>query len=67
MPRTDLARDGRGGTRPGAGRPKLKAGEYRQSLTIRLPVALLEQLPAADRGQWIEVAIRDRLCAIKEK
>lgn len=61
MPRADLTRDGRGGARPGAGRPKLKPGEYRESLTIRLPAALLDQLPAEDRGQWIEVAILDRL------
>lgn len=65
MPRADLTRDGRGGTRPGAGRPKLKPGEYRVSLTIRLPAALLDQLPDEDRGQWIEVAIRDRLRALK--
>lgn len=63
MPKTDLARDGRGGPRPGAGRPKLKAGEYRRSITIRLPAALLEQLPATERGQWIEIAIREKLRA----
>lgn len=61
MPKADLNRDGRGGARPGAGRPKLKPGEYRKSITIRLPVDLLAKLPETDRGQWIEIAIRDYL------
>lgn len=51
----------RGGTRPGAGRPKIKPGERRVSLTIRLPAALLAQLPETHRGDFIEVAVRNYL------
>lgn len=63
MPKADITRDGRGGPRPGAGRPKLKPGEYRDSITIRLPRDLLDKLPDQERGQWIEIAIRDKLRA----
>jgi hypothetical protein len=44
----------RGGIRAGAGRPVLPPDQRRQSLTIRLPRWLLDQLPTDGRSELIE-------------
>lgn len=60
MPRVDLIRD----AAPQGNRTlKQNPGESRVSITVKLPAALIDQLPDCDRGDWIEVAILDRLSA----
>lgn len=51
-----LAPPGRGGSRSGAGRPAKKTADKRRSLTVRLPVWLIEYLDGK-AGQKIEAAL----------
>ncbi len=47
--------------KPGRPRGTTKQ-DNRKSLTIRLPVDVIKQLPATrDKGRWIEQAIRQKL------